>query len=43
VTRFLDILDNIRLIQSYEEGMDRVEFAADNKTPAALERCALNA
>ena len=26
--RFLDILDNIRLIQSYVEGMDRVAFDA---------------
>ena len=37
--RFLDILDNIRLIQSYVEGMDRVAFAADSRTRDAVERC----
>ena len=29
-TRFLDILDNIRLIQSYLQGMDRAAFEADS-------------
>ena len=38
-TRFLDILDNIRLIQSYVEGMDRVAFNADSRTRDAIERC----
>jgi len=37
--RFLDILDNIRLIQSYVEGMDRVAFDADSRTRDAVERC----
>jgi uncharacterized protein with HEPN domain len=27
--RFLDILDNVRLIQTYLQGMDRVAFDAD--------------
>jgi len=31
-TRFLDILDNIRLIQGYVAGMDRVAFDADRRT-----------
>jgi hypothetical protein len=39
VTRFLDILDNIRLIQSYLEGMDRAAFEADSRTRDAVERC----
>jgi uncharacterized protein with HEPN domain len=37
--RFLDILDNIRLIQRYVEGMDRVAFDADSRTRDAVERC----
>lgn len=37
--RFLDILDNIRLIQGYVEGMDRVAFDADSRTRDAVERC----
>jgi uncharacterized protein with HEPN domain len=37
--RFLDILDNIRLIQSYVEGRDRVAFDADSRTREAVERC----
>lgn len=38
-TRFLDILDNIRLIQSYLQGMDRAAFEADSRTRDAVERC----
>ena len=38
-TRFLDILDHIRLIQSYLQGMDRAAFAADSRTRDAVERC----
>lgn len=38
-TRFLDILDNIRLIQSDLQGMDRAAFAADSRTRDAVERC----
>jgi len=37
--RFLDILDNIRLIRSYVEGMDRVAFDADSRTRDGVERC----
>lgn len=37
--RFLDILDNIRLIQSYIQGMDRAAFDADSRTRDAVERC----
>lgn len=37
--RLRDILDNIRLIQSYLEGMDRSEFEADSRTRDAVERC----
>lgn len=37
--RFLDILDNIRLIQGYVDGMDRVAFNADSRTRDAVERC----
>jgi len=37
--RFFDILDYIRLIQSYVEGMDRVAFDADSRTCDAVERC----
>ena len=37
--RFLDILDNIRLIQSYLQGMDRAAFDADSRTCDAVERC----
>ena len=37
--RFLDILDNIRLIESYLEGMDRAAFEADSRTRDAVERC----
>ena len=36
---FLDILDNIRLIQSYVERMDRAAFDADSRTRDAVERC----
>ena len=38
-TRFLDILDNIRLIQGYLQGMDRAAFEADSRTRDAVERC----
>ncbi len=38
-TRFLDILDNIRLIESYVAGMDRMAFEADSRTRDAVERC----
>ncbi len=38
-TRFLDILENIRLIQSYLRGMDRAAFEADSRTRDAVERC----
>ncbi len=38
-TRFLDILDNIRLIESYVLGMDRTAFEADSRTRDAVERC----
>ena len=37
--RFLDILDNIRLIQNYLQGMDRAAFEADSRTRDAVERC----
>jgi len=37
--RFLDILENIRLIQSYVAGMDRTAFEADSRTRDAVERC----
>ncbi len=37
--RFLDILDNIRLVQSYVQGMDRAAFEADRRTRDAVERC----
>lgn len=37
--RFLDILDNIRLIQTYLQGMDRAAFDADSRTRDAIERC----
>jgi uncharacterized protein with HEPN domain len=37
--RFLDILDNIRLIQAYLQGMDCAAFAADSRTRDAVERC----
>ena len=37
--RFLDILDNIRLIQRYVERMDRAAFDADSRTRDAVERC----
>jgi len=37
--RFLDILDNIRLAQSYIQGMDRAAFEADQRTRDAVERC----
>src|SRR5271165_4275499 len=37
--RFLDILDNIRLIESYLLGMDRAAFDADSRTRDAVERC----
>ena len=37
-TRFLDILDNIRLIQGYLQGMDRAAFEADSRTRDAVER-----
>jgi len=38
-TRFLDILENIRLIQAYVQGMDRAAFEADSRTRDAVERC----
>jgi uncharacterized protein with HEPN domain len=38
-TRFPDILDNIRLIQRYLEGMDRPAFEADSRTRDAGVRC----
>jgi uncharacterized protein with HEPN domain len=38
-TRFLDILDNIRLIQSYLQSMDRAAFEADRRTRVAVGRC----
>jgi len=37
--RLQDILDNIRLIQSYLQGMDRAGFDADRRTRDAVERC----
>ncbi|MBO0711333.1 MAG: DUF86 domain-containing protein, partial [Acetobacteraceae bacterium] len=37
--RFQDILDNIRLIQSYVTGMDQAAFDADSRTRDAVERC----
>lgn len=37
--RFPDILDNIRLVQSYIQGMDRAAFEADPRTRDAVERC----
>lgn len=37
--RLLDILDNIRLVQSYTQGMDRIAFEADRRTRDAVERC----
>ena len=37
-TRFLDIQDNIRLIQSYIAGMERAAFDADSRTRDAVER-----
>lgn len=37
--RLQDILDNIRLIQSYLLGMDRAAFDGDSRTRDAVERC----
>ena len=37
--RLQDILDNVRLIQSYVLGMDRAAFDADRRTRDAVERC----
>ena len=37
--RLRDILDNVRLIQSYLLGMDRAAFDADRRTRDAVERC----
>ena len=37
--RFRDILDNIRLIESYLQGMDRAAFDVDSRTRDAVERC----
>jgi uncharacterized protein with HEPN domain len=37
--QFLDILDNIRLIQAYLHGLDRASFDADSRTRDAVERC----
>ena len=34
--RLQDILDNIRLIQSYLQGMDRAGFDADRRTRTRL-------
>jgi uncharacterized protein with HEPN domain len=36
---FLDILDNVRLIETYLRGMDRAAFEADSRTRDAVERC----
>jgi len=38
-TRFLDILENIRLIQGYLADMDQAAFTADRRTRDAVERC----
>jgi len=38
-TRLIDILDNIRLIQTYIVSMDRAAFEADSRTRDAVERC----
>jgi uncharacterized protein with HEPN domain len=35
----LDILNNIRLIQTYLHGMDREAFEVDRRTRDAVERC----
>ncbi len=37
--RFQDILDNIHLIGSYLEGIDRARFVTDRRTRDAIERC----
>jgi uncharacterized protein with HEPN domain len=37
--RLLDILENIRLIETYVQGMDRAAFGADSRTRDAVERC----
>ncbi len=37
--RFQDILENVWLIQSYTDGMDRAAFDADRRTRDAVERC----
>ncbi|HET6239846.1 MAG TPA: HepT-like ribonuclease domain-containing protein [Acetobacteraceae bacterium] len=37
--RFLDILDNIRLVQSYVQGIDRAAFESDRRTRDAVGRC----
>ena len=37
--RLQDILENVRLIQSYLVGMDRAAFDADRRTRDAVERC----
>jgi uncharacterized protein with HEPN domain len=37
--RFQDIVDNIRLIQSYVHGMDGTAFESDRRTRDAVERC----
>ena len=39
VIRLLDILENIRLIQSYVVEMDAAAFNADRRTRDAVERC----
>jgi len=38
-TRFLDIVENIRLVQGYIHGMDRAAFEADSRTRDVVERC----
>ena len=37
--RLRDILENIRLIESYVVGMDRAAIDADRRTRDAVERC----
>lgn len=37
--RFGDILENIRAIEQYTNGMDLTGFVADSKTRDAVERC----
>jgi uncharacterized protein with HEPN domain len=37
--RLRDILDNVRRVRSYVEGMDRATFETDERTRDAVERC----